>query len=216
MNNVKTFGLELEAFLVDKAGEPAAADYNIPHDDFAFLAEARSESHAHAREAGHLLNAAIDRLRKTVTKENLYLRFQDTMNVSKKLIRERLRGSKKSYGSSYFAHGGGYKNQTPRAGLHLHFGSVSEYYSKATSYESGKGERSTYSKVNIVLQVNMPRIIWMLDEAFKEEIRAAKRIPGEYELKPHGFEYRSLPASIWTTKQEKVIATLEKIESDRS
>lgn len=41
--------------------------------------------------------------------------------------------------------------------------------------------------------VDMPLIIKRLDEAFEDEIMKAGRQFGDYRMKPHGFEYRSLP-----------------------
>lgn len=44
--------------------------------------------------------------------------------------------------------------------------------------------------------IDMPLIIKAFDERFKKEILAAQRTLGAYRMKPHGFEYRSLPATI--------------------
>lgn len=40
---------------------------------------------------------------------------------------------------------------------------------------------------------------------FALQIKETKRIPGCYELKTHGFEYRSLPASVSVVEVAKVI-----------
>ena len=51
------------------------------------------------------------------------------------------------------------------------------------------------------------QIIRKLDEAFKGEIKAAKRLPGFYEIKPdRRVEYRSLPNDV---DLGKIIKTLK-------
>jgi hypothetical protein len=48
------------------------------------------------------------------------------------------------------------------------------------------------------------RIVKTMDEAFQKEITAADRIAGEYEIKRHGFEYRSAPCNADVYKTLKV------------
>jgi hypothetical protein len=52
------------------------------------------------------------------------------------------------------------------------------------------------------------KIVRSLDKIFEKEIKDAKRIPGFYEMKSHGFEYRSLPCSI---DLDKVVDALKKV-----
>lgn len=44
--------------------------------------------------------------------------------------------------------------------------------------------------------IDVPKVIMILDKEFKDEIAKAKRLPSAYEVKPHGFEYRSLPNNV--------------------
>lgn len=71
-------------------------------------------------------------------------------------------------------------------GLHIHFGT--EPYKNHCKC----GRVFEYSHAGTF---DIPHIVKSLDKRFGLVIAAAKRQPGRYELKPHGFEYRSLPTS---------------------
>ena len=57
----------------------------------------------------------------------------------------------------------------------------------------------------------MARIVKNLDKAFKEEIKEAARQPGEYAIKEHRLEYRSLPNTVMPSKFEDIKCFLTKI-----
>lgn len=194
-----TYGLEAEFFVKRKGSDefvsiPSSA--SLPHDACGYLAEARGQPHSDPRVARHLLNAAVESLSLGAAKAGLVLVKAATAPVSPEMRRVALRSFGKQPSQSYFAHGGAYRSSRPRAGLHIHFGNEQIF-----TYDNGR--RFTYQG-----PINMPRIIWFLDQAFKDEIKAAGRVPGEYEMKPHGFEYRSLPA---TVDLDKVVAVLEEL-----
>lgn len=76
-------------------------------------------------------------------------------------------------------------------------------------YKKIKSEDNEHILVAKADQLNRPAIEWIvkqMDEEFFEKFAPAKdkrtkyRQPGFYELKPHGFEYRSLPANEDTLK----------------
>jgi hypothetical protein len=69
------------------------------------------------------------------------------------------------------------------AGLHVHF-------SNPRKVDGRVGQTVVSEHFDFV------QIIRDLDKEFKDWIEAAERVPGMYELKPHGIEYRSLPATI--------------------
>lgn len=198
---MKTYGLELEYF-IKKNDQYVPTHKDMPADSCRYLAEARGDKHEKPREAVHLLIAQMSRLGQQAAKLGYQLELAATAAVDKELLRLIRRRYGKNSAKSYFAHGGCYKNTNPRAGLHIHFGDVS----KQRVYHSSTSASSELTTIN---QLNIPRIIWLLDEAFKDEIKAAKRVKGEYELKPYGFEYRSLPA---TVNLDKVISVLERID----
>ena len=74
------------------------------------------------------------------------------------------------------------------AGLHIHFSEDDTF--KYTDSDR-KNKEFTYPR-----QLDMPFIIRQLDDRFGKEVKAAGRQIGWYELKAHGFEYRSLPNNI--------------------
>ena len=123
-------------------------------------------------------------------------RWDATMRVPQRLLWEALR----EHGKPSYPQGRGniygmdYKPscRDSRAALHIHF---------SDTYTDAKGDK--HCRI-----MDMPKIIQKLDGAFKKEIKEAKRLPGFYEMKPHGFEYRSLPCSVDLDEVVKVLKEL--------
>lgn len=190
---MRTYGLELEYF-VKIAGVFAVCPLIVPHDDCGYLAEARGEPHRDARSAVHLLRVAEEKLRKQATHYGCTLVLANEADIGKELLRKCRREFGKGPSKSFFMYGKVYHNDRPRAGLHIHFGD--------SVTETGKDGITTTRP----MPQNIPAIVRYLDLAFAKEIRDAKRVAGEYEMKPYGFEYRSLPA---TTDLNRLITVLE-------
>lgn len=71
-------------------------------------------------------------------------------------------------------------------------------------------EKETIAKEEEVICntfLDMPKIIGIFDNMFATEIKEANRIPSAYEIKPYGFEYRSLPSNI---DKDKLIIACQK------
>lgn len=66
------------------------------------------------------------------------------------------------------------------AGLHIHFSDMQEYKINGRPNFIGR-------------PLDIPSIVRQLDNEFRAEILASGRQAGWYEMKSHGFEYRSLP-----------------------
>lgn len=177
-----TFGFEME-FFVRKAGVFTLAE-GLPRDACGYLAEARGENHRDPLSAAYLFKAEARKLALLAQSMGLELVRQETADIPKEQLRIWLRKFGKNSAHSFFMGGGAYRNNNPRAGLHIHFGSQRKIITK-------DGATETVAEIT-----NMPRIIWLMDKEFKEDIKHAKRVPGEYEIKPHGFEYRSLPSIV--------------------
>lgn len=198
--NIKTYGFEKEFFLRTREGSLTLAPKTVSMDACGYLAEARGEPHSDPLTARHMLAAAVERLVSQARSSAVVLVDSHAEDVPKDLIRQAIRAHGKGRASSFFAHGGvGYRNTKPRAGLHIHFG---------TRQEGRHSDGTSYSYTSIT---NMPRIIYLMDSAFSAEIKAAKRVAGEYEMKPWGFEYRSLPS---TVDLDKVVAVLSSIRDE--
>lgn len=204
--SIKTFGFEQEFFVKDIDKSYCIAT-SLPHDDCGYLAEARGQQHEDPRSARHLLRTAVEKLHTQAIEKRLSLHLHALVNdMPKEFRRVMLRRFGKNPSQAFFAHGGSYRNTNPRAGLHIHFGTerrIEGFIKDGSEYRS-----HTWT---VVEPLNVPRIIWMLDDAFRKEIKAAKRVLGEYEPKDWGFEYRSLPADI---DLDKVVVVLEKIKAE--
>jgi hypothetical protein len=178
---INKFGFEKEFFVL-KDGKHVLLQgelNNIPKDDCRWLAEARGEPHADPESAKVLFDLSVRRLGLDCQKHSVELVDAFTMPVPKELMRISRRDYGKNVSNVYFAAGKCYKNDKPRAGLHVHFD---------LSYQTDK---STHRDL-----ATMPRIILAMDRLFAKDIKESKRVPGEYELKYYGFEYRSLPSTI--------------------
>ena len=195
-------GAELELFLLDKDNnilEPIK--YGFPSDEMGFLIEIRSEHSDNYQDV-------IDSM-ETLMRINIYkagemgfiVRRSPSVEVSKEFqdyISEKYRHSmlpdqtRNIYGSKE-SHHTGFSNNLATAGLHIHFSSRRIFGTKCLQRE-----------------LPIESIVRNLDNKYKEDILLSNRIPGEYELKSHGFEYRSLPASIDYKKAIKVALNILK------
>lgn len=199
------FGFEREFFVVKtgkkKAEKGQADEYvlcplGVPRDDCGFLAESRSEPHNDPLKAAYLLLAEEDRMRHSLPK-GIRLKLIDTVELPAELLHAAIRANGKNafpsergslYGLDYPI-----DDKLNRAGMHIHFSNLRSI------------ETKTDGTVNVSQMMDMPAIIQKLDRAFEAEIKAANRLAGLYEMKTHGFEYRSLPASIDVRKVAAVL-----------
>ncbi len=167
-------GLEIEYFVEDSNGNivlpnKAGLDRN-QCDECGWLAEARSLPF---EDSWH----TIRDLEKAVTKLQFKLRtgyrfsIKSTVKLPHKLLWSAIRRFGKHSAEDECIYGLVKERRYQTAGLHIHF-----------SQEHGI--------------LNIPRIIKFFDRHFKDQIIKEKRQLGCYEMKPWGFEYRSLPNSI--------------------
>jgi len=184
---VATFGFELEFFLRDSAGVFVKAPDSLAayRDDCGYLVEARGDPSKCPLEARWLMHAAFVKLSRDASAAGLELVAAPTAKLPSETLRLCLREFGKSSAKSYYMYGKCYKTLKPRAGLHIHFAGA-EHVAKTDS-----GAHVSYRD-----HLNVPAIIRRMDIAFDKEIKQARRVPGEYELKHYGFEYRSLPSGI--------------------
>lgn len=181
----KEIGLELECWLMDGKEIAEPAKYGFPNDEFGFLVELRGEPSDDPKLVAESLFSFKNSYMYFAHEHiGLKLDFSPRKKISKKqyeyfykkynyLALEDLTAN--IYPGTKKTHHTGYINGIGTAGLHVHF--------------SGDG-----------VQLPIFDIVKKMDKAFAKEIKEAKRIPGEFEIKSHygkgGFEYRSLPANI--------------------
>jgi hypothetical protein len=184
------YGFEQEFFLLDKNDKPVMVPAGIAKDECGFLVEARGEPHSDPIKAAYLLLAETNRLQVQCGLLGYKMQAIDSIKLDRAFVRQALRMHGKPaysdernnlYNKDYKA-----SDTLARAGLHVHFSHQFEDYD------------STYNKYanKISVQLNIPRIVRFLDETFAPSIKEAKRVPGFYEMKQWGFEYRSLPTSL--------------------
>jgi hypothetical protein len=197
------FGYELELFVTNKKGDVVVPRPELSSvvDGGGILVEARSLPMPHPKLAEASLKIKLKELYKLVRKNKRGLLLSNEETVSPASLRY-ARTHKKSYDFDEpvferFRNPVKLVHRKPgqyQAGLHIHF-------SKPSSYDAKKFE---------VFDILYP--IRLLDQEFEEEIKAAHRHPGAYQMKDYGVEYRSLPATI---KLSKVTKVLEKMLAPR-
>lgn len=77
-----------------------------------------------------------------------------------------------------------------QAGLHIHF---------SKSHKAGEK-----NDITVYEQLDIPKIVRQFDTYWDAQIKEAGRQKGWYELKPWGFEYRSLPNSVIMETPDKL------------
>ena len=194
---IDKIGIEKEFWLlnVDTIQEPAL--FNFPYDEYGFLVELRTKACTNPKSLLRSFNRQLRLL--NVKAKMLAFRLSDKPNMFSPPYLISYLSSKYNYGSLEdltanihvgikCSHATGISSDYLTAGLHVHF--------------------SRHDKFGKRIQLPIYDIVKRLDWAFKSDIMKADRILGEYEIKPHGFEYRSLPAN---TPIEKVIEKAFKI-----
>jgi len=189
-------GLEVEYWLLDKKDQiMEAPKYNFPADEMGFLIEIRSawgkftptilgslgEGLRNARIKANLLDLEVVELDSlSVTKE-----WQDY--IAKKYDHQGMTNHTRNIYGLLASHHTGFVKDRATAGCHVHF---SRWDTETESF-------LWFNEQEIEL------IVQKMDKFFAPYIKAVDRVPGEWEPKqigdsarPHGFEYRSLPASI--------------------
>lgn len=216
-------GLEKEFFVVTENDVPVALvdDVKLPADECGWLAEARGEPHASIVQAVFSLKASIWEIEQALKRINAarvakattehpaqILKLCDTpiMRISREVRTAAGRVYQKPLIRYQNLHGHTSHRNTPAeavAGVHISF-------TEEGRYTTTNGETRTYNK-----NFDWPRIFVELDKAFRDEIAAARRRPGFYELKHDGrVEYRSLPANVDLEKIIEVLRAIHIAECD--
>jgi hypothetical protein len=191
------YGLEKEFFVRNEDGDLVVCPrYKLPADEVGYLAEARGKPASNIRDAVFNLKSEIYRMHKIAKKMGLWLDDTPVLKVPAELKIEAQRRYAKgiiSYQNMY-----GYakhKNLVTEgvAGVHISFTDPHEI----VHYCEYKKLRLAPKTWTINKMFDYIQIFRKLDEAFKDEIKQAKRRPGFYEIKSDGrIEYRSLPSNV--------------------
>lgn len=192
------YGFEREWF-VRKGNVFTTVPSGVAADECGYLAEARGKESSDVIEAAYLLLAQEQKLMRELQAAGLILDWSiATVKLPKDFMRDVNRRFGKNpypaergniYGKDFSVH-----DSWQRAGLHVHFSDAQA--EEVGVIDCAKCHRRERIMKDIPRQLNMPKLIRALDVKFAVEIKQAKRVPGFYEMKPWGFEYRSLPNTV--------------------
>jgi len=195
---LKEVGLEVELFLLNKNNqilEPSI--FGFPSDEMGFLIEVRSHHSNTGKSVLESLKAGIDWNKRKADKLGLTVDlcpfkkvdgfFQK--RIAEKYHHDRMPDQTRNIYGRFVSHHTGLHDGLATAGMHVHFSTRDINLETNTSR---------------IVELPVERIVRMMDDAFPEIEPVYGRIKGEYELKCHGFEYRSLPCN---AKPERVVKT---------
>jgi hypothetical protein len=201
------WGLEKEFFLLDAENKPYVIqrEWSLPFDECGWLVEARGNPFYNIIDAVFSLKAEIYKIEQTLVKVNESLKATvlhlDDCSVCKVDRKARVLAAR-SYGKppikyqNFYGHDH-HKNAITEATAGVHI-SITD----PVTITRKDGTDYTYHP-----NFDWPQIFLTLDREFKEEIKAAKRQPGFYEMKQDGrVEYRSLPSNVDLDKVIKVLS----------
>lgn len=177
-------GIEREFWLLkgNKIVEPH--EYGFPFDEFGFLVEIRTHPYTSSEGLLEELNRLTLAHKVQAKALGLRLKLQARRFLGKSLkncLKKKyawdslLDLTANVYSGIACSHATGINDLYGTAGVHVHFSRHDE------------GQR---------VQLPIHRIVYAMDAFFNKTIAKANRICGEFEIKPHGFEYRSLPATV--------------------
>lgn len=184
-NFVDLIGLEKEFWLIDnkeKFHEPAL--YGLPHDEFGFLVELRTKPCINVKDLTVAYDNEYVKLDWLARNFNLTLTDKPVMPRTEmidtyyaiKYEHHKLPDlTANIYVGTKCSHATGIFEGYLTAGLHVHFSRHDEFHRR--------------------IQLPIETITRKMDWNFRSIIQNSNRIMGEYEIKPYGFEYRSLPAN---------------------
>ena len=193
---IREIGIEKECFLIKKVdGKDTIMEprlFGFPKDEFEFLVELRSlpsdrlypvytslqqeelQYSLRANKFGMNLSKEPMMIVTNEWVDNLWNKY-DLHRFDDKDFTKNIHGVNISHHFGVLPDIYGYSRLT--AGIHVHF----------SSRDSETGE---------ILNLPIEEIVCKMDNEFDSYIQDAGRIHGEWEPKPHGFEYRSLPANV--------------------
>jgi len=214
---MKKIGFEREYFLVNDRGKLVInpSMYGFTTDEFGVLVEARGKPSTNIDEAMLSLMLEEQKLKKLAEDQKMKLILEPNKKLSKEEMNEVYGRYSKEPSKAENMYGKIKELDFSRvnAGLHVHFSNAeNKKIDKTVNYiflpnykekEKKVTEKET-EEVIVNYFLNVPRIIKAMDTAFKKAIKESNRRLGEYEIKPHGFEYRSLPNNVELLKVAEI------------
>ena len=196
------YGLEKELFIFKNGViQMVPVDSPLPKDECGYLIEARGEPHKKINEAVFSLMAEEFRIVKLANKLGFDAKDISLVDVTRDFKRQCRREYEKGllkFQNMYEFVDNRHKQNQVTAAVHISF--TKPYY-----YNDKNGSRNCVNEF-----FDFIKYVKVLDKAFKDEIREAKRNPGFYEIKHNGrVEYRSLPSDVNLLKIIEVIESIK-------
>lgn len=193
-------GLEKERFLLCHEGVPMVIPSGLPADSEGLQLEFRGEPHHDATHAVYSLLAdehkVLIRVHKEMEKQEIEKYTVGEMPVIK-VPRDIKLKARRQYNKGILSYENLYGHKRH---------AVAQSESTAGIHISVTNE-TTIKKQTVNEPWDFVKFIRHMDEAFKEEIKDAKRRPGFYEIKSDGrIEYRSLPCNVSVNKLIDVLS----------
>jgi hypothetical protein len=188
MAEIREVGIEKEAFLLKDCVIQEPKRFGFPYDEMGFLIELRSLPSDRLYPVCTTISQEELQYSLRANKFGMIIASTPTMYTNKQFINKIIDTyhildfpdrTKNIYGKTKSHHLGVFMDDDEdtvllTSGIHVHF----------SSRDSKTGE---------VIDLPVEDIVRKMDETFKNDIERTFRVPGEYEMKAHGFEYRSLP-----------------------
>lgn len=222
MRIVHKIGLEAEFILLDDKGKMRfPAKHGFSHDEFFLLGEFRADPGSTREETIGYYMKALAQVLYLAKEKKLTADFSGVWSITPEMKADILRKMssktvpecKNIYGidilkfSDDVVEGGTIKECRISAGLHVHFSRWIEH-----EWTDKDGRKQTAWK-SILTPSQMKKIITSMDsEALQKYtlgVPLKYRQKGFYEIKPYGFEYRSLPMVPAYTYLENVMSLVD-------
>lgn len=204
------FGLEVEFFLLDKLGTPMLVPSGVPKDDCGWLVEARGEPANSIYKAVGSVVAETAQIKALLAKD-----FNDVLLDLKtpwrKLDQALLKAARRANSKGPVKYQNLYGHKDPAIGNVQTAGTHISFTNPRTYFDDSKQTQEYYAFWDY------RPLFEALDHRFLNEIRAARRRPGFYEVKSDGrIEYRSLPNMIdlWEVAEFIENWSLEKADDE--
>ena len=225
-------GLEKELFLFNAKGKLVLnpGKYGFETDNLGVLVEIRGEPKNTVEEAVASLLSKELLAKGKAAKHNYQLKEVPSVKLSDEEILEVTKRYHKEYEEKFSP-----KSKECRvakklelavinAGLHVHFSreinipqnkTIIKLLVMNNDKDSRIEKEISHESESYTVQtfIDIPKIISTLDNSFKEEIKKTNRRLSAYEIKGHGFEYRSLPNNIDLSKVSAICSDLSPLFS---
>jgi len=183
------------------------SSYGLPHDAIPYLLEIRADPAKNPLEALYRLKYARAVLTPQLRDHEILVTPETQHRLSPAEIRYLRHTATKAPDTTLSLYGAVIRvpaRNVITAGFHIHFSNNMKF--TQSLHDGSTQERTVFGFLDV------PTIIRTLDDTFSDSIKSAGRQRGLYRIKPHGFEYRSLPTDV---SFDAIVEVLDDIQALR-